>query len=251
MKKVCLFTALTFDKKSVPRAKPNPLPQFNHYNWNCEAYLFTNDIRRVGKVSGWKIVEIDKKVCGKYFTRKIARYIKTRPHTVLPECDVYVWIDANIIVSPSFISFVDDFYKSEFDLQSMTHPSRRFTKDELKVCYKQKLDPTPIKFIHQQNFYNRAKFPDKQGLLETRVIFRRSTKLIECFNELWWNNINRFTVRDQCSIMFALWKLDIKFNSISYTAVEKSIRLAKQPSCSTNVYSIPTKTLLKTYYSMR
>lgn len=247
MKRVCLFTAITYERGTAARAKITPLPAFNHYNWTCEAYLFTNDPSRVGKVEGWNIIKIDDAICKKYHTRKIARYIKTHSHCLLPECDVSVWIDANIILLPPFIAQVNSFDNSSFDLQSIIHPKRKYTYDEINICQSHKLDPNPINFTKQKNYYIKEHFPDHRGLLETRIVFRKTTKLIECFNELWWNQIDHFTVRDQCSVMFALWKLSIPFNAIPYSELKKCMKIVTPPAATTRRYGTVQKTIVRQY----
>lgn len=251
MKCVYIFTALTFDKGSVARASPRPLPQFNHYKWECKGFLFTNDPSRVGTIQGWNIVEIDKEISEKYYTRKIARYVKTHSHTLLPECDVSVWVDGNIVLNSNFISLIDKFYSSPYDFQSMQHPNRRYMYEEIRLCHRKKMDPRPIKFIDQKNFYVKERFPDRSGLMETKIVFRKTKEVIACLNDLWWTNINRFTVRDQCSLMFCLWKLKIKFNAINYSTVKKYIRQVKPPPRSTNMYGQPSEPRLSVkYYSI-
>jgi len=252
MKKVCVFTAITFDKGKPGRASPCNFPELDNFKWKCEAYLFTNDVNRVKNAKGWKIVELDSSLCKKYHTRKIARYVKTHPHTLLPECDVSLWIDGNIVLKPTFIDLIDKFCQSSFDFQSICHPNRQSTFDELRICHSKKMDPRPINFINQKVFYTMERFPDKQGLYETKIVFRRSTEMMSHFNDLWWNIINRFTVRDQCSVMFALWKLNVVHNSLHYRDIRPHARQVAPGAHSTNSYGHGvSRRLMKIYHNTR
>jgi len=48
------------------------------------------------------------------------------------------------------------------------------------------------------------------------MIIRRHTKKIEQFNNAWWAEYCRFSVRDQLSFMYCLDKIGIPVNLIDY-----------------------------------
>ena len=54
------------------------------------------------------------------------------------------------------------------------------------------------------------RYPLNNGLRSGFLIVRRHTPKIAKFNELWWNEVDRGSVRDQLSIDYALWKLGIE-----------------------------------------
>lgn len=242
MKKVCVFTALTFEKGKPARAKIQPFPQIKHFKWECEAYLFTNNVARLGTISptrkwnGWTVVELSPELCEKYYTRLLARYVKTHSHSLLPECDVSLWVDANMVVRPSFISVVDAFDQSKFPFQSIKHPARMSTYREIDVCYQRQMDPKPEMFRKQKQFYFNERFPDRGGLFETRLVFRKDNEIIHCLNELWWSTIRRFTVRDQCAIMYCLWKLQVPYVMVTYKSIQKIFERKPEGFGSTNTY---------------
>jgi len=65
----------------------------------------------------------------------------------------------------------------------------------------------PVK--EQKDFYLSEGCPDNTGIFMGGLIVRRHTKAIARLNELWWEQITKFSQRDQLSLPYVLWKLGI------------------------------------------
>ena len=52
-------------------------------------------------------------------------------------------------------------------------------------------------------------FPKKYGLYELPVIIRKNTEKIKKLNLRWWEQICRFSSRDQISMPYVLWKTNV------------------------------------------
>jgi hypothetical protein len=59
--------------------------------------------------------------------------------------------------------------------------------------------------------YRYENYPTGAGLAECPVILRRHTKGTELFNEIWWNEIETHSRRDQLSFNYVAWKLRIRY----------------------------------------
>ena len=66
------------------------------------------------------------------------------------------------------------------------------------------------------NNYVKENFPHKLGLVESNVMIRKHNKneSIELM-EKWWNEINKYSHRDQLSFNYLLWKTGIKIKYFS------------------------------------
>ena len=58
--------------------------------------------------------------------------------------------------------------------------------------------------------YIKEKFPDNLGLTENCIIIRRhKNKNIIKLMKVWWNEIKHNSYRDQLSLNYAIWKLNL------------------------------------------
>ena len=62
----------------------------------------------------------------------------------------------------------------------------------------------------QLDFYRSENYPVNNGLYATFIIVRRHTKRLKEFSRLWWEQIERFSHRDQISLPYAAWKFGMK-----------------------------------------
>ena len=76
-------------------------------------------------------------------------------------------------------------------------------------CIEIKKD-TEANIMEQLNFYKSENYPAHNGLYEATWLFRRHTKRLKEFMELWWEQIERFTHRDQISLPYVAWKYGIR-----------------------------------------
>lgn len=65
----------------------------------------------------------------------------------------------------------------------------------------------------QMNFYKKEKFPTHNGLYVSGQLFRRHTKRLKEFSKLWWEQVERFSYRDQVSLPYTIWKYDMPFST--------------------------------------
>ena len=99
----------------------------------------------------------------------------------------------------------------EHVITALLHPDRDCAYDEGWVCKVWGLDD-PKKIDELLGKINYDGYPVHNGLCETGVIIRENTKEIRDFNEYWWSMISNYSLRDQISFNYCLWKHDIKHN---------------------------------------
>ena len=128
-----------------------------------------------------------------------------------------IWIDANIalLVPPEQII---ETYLADSDIALFKHPVRDCLYDEAMVCAVNRLDD-PETIIAQVKKYEEEGYGKHRGLCEGNVILRRHTPRVEAFNDYWWSEYCRHSVRDQIGLMYALDKAGLTPRVIDETYV--------------------------------
>jgi hypothetical protein len=141
-------------------------------------------------------------------SRRTARYHKVLAHALFKEAEVSLWVDGCLTprVDPRVLA---DRHLKEHDLVMFKHCQRKSVFEELKACIKLKKD-NPVTMRKQVNGYKAGGY---QGgsLAETTAVLRRHTPKIATFNEAWWAEISRGSLRDQLSVDYVCHKLGIKY----------------------------------------
>lgn len=182
------------------------------YDPNVRYILFTDNKYFRSKV--WEICHLDflSNIKDK---RRLARYVKTNPHKVLPDHDINIWVDHCYL--PKWQNTLELLYNIQFyDKQIMNykHDARNCIYDESKVVIKDKLDYEDV-VLKQMEFYRNENFPEKLGLFDTGFTIRKNNKDVNKFNEYWWSMIENYSARDQLSQVFSAWKNNIKIDKIN------------------------------------
>lgn len=147
-----------------------------------------------------------------YEPRKMARYYKTMAHKVLRGADVSVWVDANVrlLLLPWIAA---EQWIGKGDLATFGHPNRNCLFKEARTCRRLRIGDAR-QIAAQVKTYQEAGMPRDWGLAETRCVIRRHTKRMAKLNEMWWEQIQKHSVRDQISFPFVCWKLGIPWEII-------------------------------------
>ena len=133
-----------------------------------------------------------------------ARRHKILPHLLFPEYDESLYLDANVDVRTPFL--FREIARRDTDLLLPIHFSR-------KCLYEEYASVSEIQIIDRElgqkqiAAYREAGFPERYGLHETNLIYRRHhSPAIRTLMEEWSFWVENYTQRDQLSLSFALWK---------------------------------------------
>lgn len=203
MNKIAIVTALcgnieTLSNPSVvhPNADYFAFVSQTHPNANIwtqlPAYSFSND--------------------SKYALRRNAKIYKILPNFFLPNYEYYIWVDVShdVIVNPELIcsSFLNG-----FEIAGFRHTRRECIYDEAMILLELGYDHKEL--IHKQmEFYVSKGYPSKNGMFELSTFVRRNTHAINTACLKWWDNICKFSSRDQLSFMYAMWESGLYPNTI-------------------------------------
>jgi hypothetical protein len=147
--------------------------------------------------------------------RKRARRHKVLAHKLYPDAEATLWVDGCLTPKEDIRQLVE-WYLSGCDLCMFEHGERTCVYRELEACLRLQKD-SPTRMRTQIHGYRRAGYPYNNGLAETTAVLRRHTPQIELFNETWWEEISKGSVRDQLSVNFVCWKLGVSYNTFEGT----------------------------------
>ena len=168
-------------------------------------YILFTDEPKEKHIGVWEVRKVDYSNSDK---TRIARYVKTHPHTLLPQYDATVWLDANLeITSPFIYERSIELCESKTQLASIKHPTRDCIYDEAYWVYG--LD-SEIKIFEWCHFLRNIGYPRHNGLYETNVLFRINNENVADLNEQWWKAILEHSRRDQLSLNYLLWNSAIR-----------------------------------------
>lgn len=162
-------------------------------------------------VTGWEL----RKAVGHFRSaRRNSRMHKILSHQFV-DTEYSVWMDANVSLLVPAQQLVDEYLRST-DLAVFKHRTRTCAYEEAMRCSELNLDSkAAIEFQMQR--YREDKFEPNSGLAEATVVIRRHTQGIRNFNNAWWSELCRHSVRDQLSFVYAAKITGTKVNYITPT----------------------------------
>ncbi|KAE8706791.1 hypothetical protein F3Y22_tig00110388pilonHSYRG00264 [Hibiscus syriacus] len=175
-----------------------------------------NKIGEDGLIGKWRIVIVrnlpfvDQRLNGKI--------PKMLPHRLFPHAKYSIWVDSKSQFRRDPLGVVEALlWRRNSVLAISEHGARSSVYDEAKaVVLKHKA--TPVEVEVQMTQYRKDGLPEdkrfngKKALNEASVIVRKHTPLTNMFMCLWFNEVVRFTSRDQLSFPYVLWRLEVLKN---------------------------------------
>ncbi|KAJ8466828.1 hypothetical protein OPV22_029380 [Ensete ventricosum] len=140
---------------------------------------------------------------------------KMLSHRLFPEARFSIWVDSKSQFRRDPIGVIDALlWRTNSVLAISEHGARSSLYDEGKAVVK-KHKATPEEVEMQLNQYRMDAIPDdkrfngKKALAEASVIVREHTASTNLFMCLWFNEVVRFTSRDQLSFPYVLRRLNM------------------------------------------
>lgn len=174
--------------------------------------LFTNDIKEDKIVGIWSVRAIPEVILSD--NKRLSRYPKTHPETLLSEYKVSLYIDANIQICDQWVynRFVELYEKKvEFAGIKLVMTGRDCIYEHSFDMCQALLEHDYIAIKQCHELYKRG-FPRHFGLNENNVIFRIHTERMKKTDEEWWEWITNYSSRDQFSFMYCLWNNNVELN---------------------------------------
>lgn len=146
--------------------------------------------------------------------RRTARFHKINSHVVLPPHNTCCWVDGSLQIRQDVdLLLLASKYLDTDVLATFKHPLRRCVYQELDACIKLRKDHPPT--MRQQIARYRAEgYPPLAGMVETSCVLRRTCPQVTAFNQAWWREIERGSLRDQLSFNYVARKLAMAYGII-------------------------------------
>lgn len=140
-----------------------------------------------------------------------ARYHKHHPHELFPEASVTIWIDGTHWPYASLAPLLG--LLGENHIAASRHFCRANSFDEASVCAESGMGD--VSRIRSQTAAYRAEgFRDDLGLYETSYLVRRNGGPLAELQRLWWSQMVEYCMRDQISLTYCLWRLNMGISVI-------------------------------------
>ena len=135
----------------------------------------------------------------------LAKRVKLFPNEFLGEFNTSVWVDGKFQIIGDFNEYIST-YQYRQPILCFPHFSRNCLYDEAAVCVTSgKGDKRDI--IPQVSSYEREGYPFDNGLYEMGCIVRKhNDPFVSNLMEEWWEEVCRFSYRDQISFPYVRWK---------------------------------------------
>jgi len=147
-----------------------------------------------------------------------AKIFKAKPHEYFPDYEISIWVDANFLIKSDLNLFLEkaNNLKDANMLLFQHDQGRNCIYDEAEIIINHKKDDPDI-VNKQMKKYHDDKYPTNNGLTANSILLRRhnSNDIINLSN-LWWNEIEQFSRRDQLSFCYCLWKNSVKYYLLKY-----------------------------------
>jgi hypothetical protein len=199
--RVTLYTAIT---NCYDILKPQPA----HLTAPGDRVAFLDQATlhaHTGRARGWRLAPHDPLPDIADPQRK-SRYYKINSHHALAGVPYSLWVDASIgIVCPYSLGRLAELFLADHDLCVFTHYQRQSIYEEAEACKLARLDAAAI-IDAQIAKYRAERLPPQAGLIEAPILLRRHSKRMMEINEVWWDEIQVGSRRDQLSFNYVAWK---------------------------------------------
>lgn len=144
--------------------------------------------------------------------RRAARYVKMHPHVFFPHHEWSIWIDGRASIRVDPLHLIDE-YGQKGPLHAYLHPDRELVAEEAEAVIEAALDSPEI--VRAQVARNHARgMPVDAPLHETNVLLRRHRESkVMAHSQVWYEELQQGSVRDQLSFDFAAWRTGLRVNS--------------------------------------
>lgn len=140
--------------------------------------------------------------------RRNAKVFKILSTLMFPEYDYIIWEDGNHQLKKDPKLIIEE-YGDDVDILLFKHPDRKCCYEEMNAVAQWNLDYRH-NVENQYRYYKSVNMPDNYGLFEMSTFIVKNTQAVKEFQLMWWEQICKFSSRDQISLPFCLWKMDKK-----------------------------------------
>lgn len=132
------------------------------------------------------------------------------PDEIFDNYEYSVYVDCKRPYSVLFDQLLK-YMEADSDIMTRRHRRRSCAYDEGEFCIIKKKDHEAT-ILKQLEYYRSQKYPTQNGLQASGFLIRRHTKRMKEFSKLWWEQVERYSHRDQISLPYVAWKYGMKIS---------------------------------------
>jgi len=129
-----------------------------------------------------------------------------------------LWVDANFLIYGDLNLFLEEAHNlKDTNMMLFQHDQERFCLyDEAEVVIRHQKDD--IELVKRQiQKYKKEGYPPQRGLSANSIMLRKHNKNdMMALGNMWWEEISQFSRRDQLSLYYCTWKLELKHYLLKY-----------------------------------
>ena len=132
------------------------------------------------------------------------------PDEIFDNYEYSVYVDCKRPYTIDF-DYLLDCMETDSDIVTRRHRRRSCVYDEGEFCIQRKKDIKST-ILKQLDFYRSQNYPTHNGLHASGLLLRRHTEKMKEFSERWWQQVEKYSHRDQISLPYVAWKHDMKIS---------------------------------------
>ena len=201
--KICVYTCIT--------GSYDNLKEISNIEKGIDYYCFTNN-KKI-KSNTWNVIYIND---NNLTDIQLARKIKILGHPKINnKYEIYVWMDGIIFFNKSIKQFISKYLGKNDYFVAFKHNCRNSIKEECLACIESgKENISNVKKI--LSFYEKENYKFDNNLIESTVFIKRgNNKIIKETMKLWFYMIMNYSIRDQLSFNYCIFKTDMKVKWIN------------------------------------
>ena len=176
--------------------------------------LFTDNTNRV---SGWEVRSFETVLANPVRTAKAPKILA---HRYLGRQRLECLDRRQRRTDQPTMSLTDEVERAGCSIGVFRHPERYCAYDEGATCIERGKDKAE-RITAQLSRYESEGFPRQYGLAECNVIIRRhNDPAVVAAMEIWWDEIERGSSRDQLSFNYALWRAGLVYHELGNGLVD-------------------------------
>lgn len=199
--KTLVLTSITGGKDILT----DPIEKYD----NCDYIAFVDNITPNIKIWEQRPV-INFSTIDQFTFRRNAKPYKILSTIMFPQYDYIIWQDGNHNLKMNPVDIINE-YGVDADLLIFKHPDRFCLYNELEACAGWGLDLFD-NLQKQFQFYKAVDMPTNWGLFELSTFIKKNTPSVNQLELMWWEQICKFSSRDQTSLPYVLWKMGETIN---------------------------------------
>jgi hypothetical protein len=139
-----------------------------------------------------------------WFHRRNAKIYKVLSFLFFPNYEYIIWMDGNKLLKVNPDNIIEKY--GDFDLALFKHPHRNCLYQEIDKIKQIGYD-TIENLDNQKKYYKSKEMPENYGLNEMTCFIKKNTISVRKLELMWWEQICKFSSRDQCSFNYCLWEI--------------------------------------------